>query len=88
MLAIWIGVGWIAQGIAGTITAIGDKDLPGRGWQIFSGVISTIAGIVLIVYPISSIVTLTLVVGIWLIVIGVLQIGSGIGIRSATKSSA
>ncbi|MFD6198437.1 acid-resistance membrane protein [Mycobacteroides salmoniphilum] len=88
LLAIWIGVGWIAQGIAGTITAIGDKDLPGRGWQIFSGVISTIAGIVLIVYPISSIVTLTLVVGIWLIVIGVLQIGSGIGIRSATKSSA
>lgn len=87
LLAIWIGVGWIAQGIAGTITAVGDKDIPGRGWQIFSGIISTLAGIVLIVYPISSIVTLTLVVGIWLIVIGVMQIGSGIGIRAATKSA-
>lgn len=50
-------------------------------------IISTLAGIVLIVYPISSIVTLTLVVGIWLIVIGVMQIGSGIGIRAATKSA-
>lgn len=87
LLAIWIGVGWIAQGIAGTITAVGDKELPGRGWQIFSGIVSTIAGIVLIVYPISSIFTLAVVVGIWLIVIGVMQIGSGIGIRSATKSA-
>lgn len=88
LLAIWIGVGWIIQGVAGTITALHDPALPGRGWQIFAGVISAIAGIVLIVWPISSIITLAFVAGAWLIVIGVLQVASGIQIRSSTKASA
>src|SRR6201989_539653 len=40
LLAIWIGVGFIFRGVATSISAISDPHLPGRGWQIFLGLIS------------------------------------------------
>lgn len=46
LLAIWIGIGFIFRGVATTVSAISDPMLPGRGWSIFVGVISLIAGIV------------------------------------------
>src|ERR1700761_3866293 len=84
-LAIWIGVGFIFRGVATSISAISDPTLPGRGWQIFVGVISLIAGVVMIGSPFESLAILILVVGIWLIVIGTFEIVSSFGIRSASK---
>jgi uncharacterized membrane protein HdeD (DUF308 family) len=81
LLAIWIGVGFVFRGVA----AISDPRLPGRGWAIFFGVITILAGIVVLGYPFDSLVTLTLVTGIWLIVIGVMEIISSFGIRSDQK---
>ncbi|MGB8792260.1 MAG: HdeD family acid-resistance protein [Mycobacterium sp.] len=85
LLAIWIGVGFIFRGVATSISAISDPTLPGRGWQIFVGVISLIAGVVMIGSPFESLAILILVVGIWLIVIGAFEIVSSFGIRSASK---
>jgi len=45
LLAIWIGVSFIFQGVAESTLAITLKELPGRGWHIFLGVLSVIAGI-------------------------------------------
>jgi uncharacterized membrane protein HdeD (DUF308 family) len=85
LLAIWIGVGFIFRGVATSISAISDPHLPGRGWEIFLGVVSLLAGIVMIGSPFESLAILTLIVGIWLIVIGVFEIVSSFGIRSASK---
>jgi uncharacterized membrane protein HdeD (DUF308 family) len=85
LLAIWIAVGFIFRGVAITVSAISDPALPGRGWNIFFGVISIIAGIVILASPFESIVTLAIVVGVWLIVIGVFEIVSAFGMRRATK---
>jgi uncharacterized membrane protein HdeD (DUF308 family) len=85
LLAIWIGVGFIFRGVATTVSAISDPALPGRGWQIFSGLISLVAGIVIIGSPFDSLWILTLIVGIWLIVIGVFEIMSSFAIRSASN---
>jgi len=85
LLAIWIGVGFIFRGVATTVSAISDPHLPGRGWQIFLGVISLLAGIVMIGSPFESLAILTLIVGIWLVVIGAFEIVSSFGIRSASK---
>src|SRR6188474_926534 len=46
VLAFWIGVGFIFRGTATTVAAISERGLPGRGWLIFYGVISLIAGFV------------------------------------------
>lgn len=85
LLAIWIGIGFIFRGVASTVSAISDPTLPGRGWAIFIGVISLIAGVVVMGSPFESILTLAFVVGIWLVVIGALEIGSSFGIRKASK---
>jgi uncharacterized membrane protein HdeD (DUF308 family) len=81
LLAIWIAVGFIFRGVSTTATAISEPDLPGRGWAIFAGVVTTIAGIVVLAWPFDSIVILALVVGIWLIVIGFVEIVSAFRMR-------
>jgi uncharacterized membrane protein HdeD (DUF308 family) len=85
LLAIWIGVGFIFRGVATAVSAISDPTLPGRAWEIFIGVISLVAGVVMLASPFESIATLTVVVGIWLIVIGFFEAVSAFGIRNAAK---
>ena len=81
LLSIWIGVGFIFQGVAEITTAIGYPELPGRGWYIFAGVITLIAGIVVLAWPFDSIVVLALVTGAWLVVIGLMQVVRSFQIR-------
>jgi uncharacterized membrane protein HdeD (DUF308 family) len=86
LLAIWIGIGFIFRGVATSVSAISDPTLPGRGWSIFVGVISLIAGIVVMAWPFQSIITLAIVVGIWFVLIGVFEIVSSFGIYGASKT--
>src|SRR5215208_3476924 len=88
LLAIWIGVGFIFRGVATAVSAISDPTLPGRAWEIFIGGVSLVAGVVMLASPFESIATLTVVVGIWLIVIGVFEAVSAFGIRKASKDVA
>ena len=71
-------IGFIFRGVATAVSAISDPTLPGRGWEIFVGVISLIAGVVMLASPFESLATLALVVGIWLIVIGVFEVVAGV----------
>ncbi|HEU4362298.1 MAG TPA: HdeD family acid-resistance protein [Mycobacterium sp.] len=86
LLAIWIAVGFIFRGVATTVAAISDPNLPGRGWEIFMGILSLLAGIVVLASPFESLFVLALVVGIWLIVIGAVEIITAFGIRRAAKN--
>ncbi len=85
LLAIWIAVGFIFRGVATTVTAVSDPNLPGRGWEIFTGVLSLLAGIVVLAAPFTSLWVLALVVGIWLIVIGGVEIITAFDIRRSSK---
>jgi uncharacterized membrane protein HdeD (DUF308 family) len=81
LLALWIGFGWLLRGIMTTTMALSSPDLPARGWQALLGGITVIAGIVLIVSPFSSIATLTVVAGIWLLALGAVEIVHAIQLR-------
>ena len=48
-------------------------------------ILGILAGIVVLAWPFDSIVTLALVVGIWLIILGVMEIVAGFGMRSDLK---
>lgn len=85
LLAIWIGVGFVFRGVATAMSAISDPTLPGRAWNIFVGVISLIAGIVVLAAPFESLGTLTLVAGLSLVIIGVMEVATAFGVRSAAK---
>jgi uncharacterized membrane protein HdeD (DUF308 family) len=84
LLAIWIGVGFVFRGVATTVSALSDPTLPGRWWNAFVGTISLVAGVVVLASPFDSIGTLALVVGIWLIVLGALEVVAAIAIRRTT----
>jgi len=83
VLATWIGVGFLFQGVAQTVLALNHKELPERGWHIFMGVLSVLAGMVVVALPISSIVILAIVAGAWLVVIGTTQIVWAVKARKA-----
>lgn len=83
LLAIWIGIGFVFRGVATAAAAISDHDTPGRGWEIFIGIVTIIAGIILLVYPFQSLPTLIYVTAFWLIAIGIMEIISSFAIRKA-----
>ncbi|WP_460726004.1 HdeD family acid-resistance protein [Nocardia heshunensis] len=85
LLALWIGIGWLFRGTMQLLAALSDPSLPMRGWQTLSGVLITLAGIVLIVSPFDSISILTLLTGWWLIVIGIMEAATAFQLRSATR---
>jgi uncharacterized membrane protein HdeD (DUF308 family) len=74
LLSIWIGIGFIFQGVSEVAVSIGEKNMPGRGWFAVLGIISVIAGFVVLVWPFDSIVVLVLVTGVWLVVMGVVEV--------------
>ncbi|MDT5094525.1 MAG: hypothetical protein QOH60_3888 [Mycobacterium sp.] len=88
LLAIWVGVGFIFRGVSMTVSAISDPDIPGRGWEIFFGLTSLVAGIFLLGWPMDSLPALVWAVGVWLLVIGVFEIVSAFGIRKAANNVA
>jgi uncharacterized membrane protein HdeD (DUF308 family) len=86
LLAIWIAIGFIFRGVATTVSAIQDPTLPGRGWNIFYGLVSLAAGIVTLAWPDLSLITLFWVAGVWLVVTGLFEIGASFAIRKATRN--
>ena len=86
LLSLWIGIGFIFQGVSAIAAAIGESNLPGRGWSVVLGVISVIAGLVVLVWPFDSIVVLVVVAGVWLVILGVVEIIHSFQIRKDAKT--
>lgn len=81
-----IGFWWVFSGI---IEVIRGFQLPsGRGWAIFMGIISFIAGLVVLAYPIQSADALALVGGIMLIILGVFEVVASFQLRSLAHKAA
>jgi uncharacterized membrane protein HdeD (DUF308 family) len=80
LISITIGVLWLVEGIAVFTVTRAKND--NRGWVIFSGVISILAGISLLFAPLAGIATLWWVTGIAMVVLGIVQ-----AIRSFSKQT-
>ncbi|MEO6794188.1 MAG: HdeD family acid-resistance protein [Mycobacterium sp.] len=85
LLAIWIAVGFIFRGVATAVAGISDPAMPGRGWQIFMGAVSLLAGLVTLAAPLTSLWVLAVVVASWLIVIGIVEILTAVKVRNASR---
>jgi uncharacterized membrane protein HdeD (DUF308 family) len=85
LMTLWIGIGFIFQGVSASALAISLPEMPDRGWYIFVGVLTAIAGVVVLMWPITSIVALAVISGAWLVVIGLVQIVWAFSARSTVK---
>ena len=69
-------LGWLflISGIMGLITTFWARHTPGFWWSLLSAVLAVAAGIVLLVWPISGAISLTLLLIVFFIIEGVLTI--------------
>lgn len=71
VIGIMIGVVWIIEGFMAFTTL---RTATSKGWSIFYGIVSILAGIALILAPIFFVAFMWWMVGISLIVLGIVQI--------------
>lgn len=81
LLALWIGIAWLFRGIAQVTAGMSDPSMPARGWQVVTGLFEAIAGVILLVSPFHSIAVLTLLGGIWLLVLGGCEVVTAFFVR-------
>ena len=75
-LAVELLFGWLflLSGIMGLITTFWMRDAPGFWWSLLSGVLGIAAGIVLLVWPLSGVLSLTLVLIVFFTIEGIASI--------------
>jgi uncharacterized membrane protein HdeD (DUF308 family) len=88
LVGLYVGLVWIVQGVVALVAAFAGGAREGRGWWIFFGAISVIAGIVVVSTPVDSLTVLAVLLGIWFIVMGIIEIIGGLMIRRAGRSAA
>jgi uncharacterized membrane protein HdeD (DUF308 family) len=90
LIGLFIGFSWIIQGIVSLVEAVSGRGRgASTGWAVLFGVISLAAGIVVVSAPIASVATLTIFMGIWLIVMGIMEmVGAFVIMRGPGRSGA
>ncbi|MBV8963159.1 MAG: HdeD family acid-resistance protein [Hyphomicrobiales bacterium] len=75
-LAVAIFLGWLflVSGIVGLVTTFWMRHAPGFWWSLLSAVLGIVVGIVLIGWPVSGAISLTLVLIVFFIIEGVASI--------------
>ena len=83
-LAFTIVIGWLflVSGIIGLITTFWARGAPGFWWSLISAIIAIAAGVVLLLWPISGTISLTLVLIAFFVVEGIVSIMYAIEHRS------
>ncbi len=83
-LALLLGIFWIVSGAVELFMALSHREMPHRGWNAVMGTISVLAGIVLLVYPGISLLVLAVLVSVWLLIFGAMEIALAFRVRSLT----
>jgi uncharacterized membrane protein HdeD (DUF308 family) len=86
LIGLIVGITWIVQGLSALFGGIADSR-EGRGFWIFFGIVSLIAGIVVVSAPVSSVTVLAVLLGIWFIVMGLFEVVAAFIIRRAVSAS-
>jgi len=80
-LVVFLGIFWVVNGLIEIFTAVAHRDMPDRGWSILMGVLSIFAGLIVLAYPGLSLFGLAVILGIWLLVFGILELMAAFRLR-------
>jgi uncharacterized membrane protein HdeD (DUF308 family) len=81
-LAVLLGIFWIISGTVELFTTLSHRNMQGRSWTAVMGILSVLAGLVVLAYPGISLLTLAIVLSVWLLIFGVMQIMLAVRIRT------
>jgi uncharacterized membrane protein HdeD (DUF308 family) len=84
-IGLAIGIAWIVQGLSALAIGFSGGSGEGHGWWIFFGIVSLIGGIVIVAIPVQSVTAIAVLVGIWFIVQGLLEIFDAFLLRHVSK---
>jgi uncharacterized membrane protein HdeD (DUF308 family) len=87
LIGLFIGITWIVQGLGAIIGGAAGGARGGRGWWIAIGLVSIVAGIVVVATPTSSLNVLAVLLGIWFIIMGIFEIAGGFMLRRALRTT-
>jgi uncharacterized membrane protein HdeD (DUF308 family) len=87
ILVVLLGVYWVLHGIIEFFVAVDHRGAPGRGVSIVMGILSFIAGVVVLSWPAPTLLVLVWVLGIWLVVYGLIGIVGAFMVRRAVKAA-
>jgi uncharacterized membrane protein HdeD (DUF308 family) len=87
-LIVFLGIFWVINGLIEIFAALSHRDMPDRGWSVLMGVLSAIAGIIVLAYPGLTLVGLAVILGIWLLVFGILEIIAAFRLRKLVDAGA
>jgi len=75
-IAVEILIGWLllVSGVVGLIATLRARSAPGFGWSLVSAILGIAAGIVLLGWPLSGALSLTMILTVFLVLEGVVSI--------------
>lgn len=84
-LSLIVGATWLVSGMLTLYTTVSFKALPHRGVLFAAGVLGVAAGIVVLALPAASAVVLTRLLGLWLVLLGLMELTTAFALRSALR---
>lgn len=86
ILALLIGLGWVIRGIADLVEGLSSPGMPARGWVIFLGALSLVAGLVVLAWPAITLQALVWVTGLWLVALGLIEVIGSFQLRKLAQT--
>jgi uncharacterized membrane protein HdeD (DUF308 family) len=85
-LIVFLGIFWVINGVIEVFTALSHREMPQRGWSVVMGVLSALAGIIVLAAPGLTLFGLAVILGIWLLVFGVMEMTAAFRLRRAAHA--
>jgi uncharacterized membrane protein HdeD (DUF308 family) len=85
IIAVLLGAWWVVTGVVEVVTSISRGSQPDRWWRLAMGVISVVAGFVVLAEPGMSLRVLEILLAVWLMVYGIMAAVAAFSVRSYAR---
>ena len=86
-LVVLLGIFWVVNGSIEIFTALSHQGMPDRGWTALMGMLSVVAGIIVLAVPGLTLVGLAVILGVWLLIFGIMEITAAFRLRQIGRGA-
>jgi uncharacterized membrane protein HdeD (DUF308 family) len=80
-LTVFLGIFWVVNGVIDIFAALSHREMPARGHSVLIGILSAVAGLIVLAFPGLTLLGLAVILGIWLLMFGILEVSAALRIR-------